>query len=349
MIWILIIIFIIIFYIMSYKTPKVNTKNQEKEKLKPNQSIDKNAIQPLAQKKLSIQEKIKAEDKEFVDKIIKEAIQKNFPPNLQNTKNFNFSSKSNQETINKNAPNKFLENKISENIQAPVILNEIPKSPTKNNLEKASGHNLNSINSFYIKNKINQAEILFGKNNVSSLWHMTHKDNIESIISNGILSNRLAYEIFNPKDISDQEVQRWRDRIDPFLQKPIHDYVPLYINIKNPMLFKRKSIQDEICLIEVSLSVLMEHEFIYTDGNAAARDTLFYENIEFLDNLPWDVLSAKYWNDFPDGKRKRCSEVLIYPKVEPKFFKKIYCKSIHTLQELESKNISASLNQKLFF
>lgn len=189
----------------------------------------------------------------------------------------------------------------------------------------------------------------FNKHGIISLWHITHKNNIAEILSKGILSNIQAYEKANPTDISNSNVQRWRKNIEPIYNRAIHDYAPLYINARNPMLYVKRNIQNELCLIEISLLVLSDKNFIYTDGNAASKNTNFFNDVENLSQVSWDVLHAAYWNDFPDGKRKRCAEVLIYPNIEPKYIAKIHCNSIDTLQYLKNMNCSAVITKNLFF
>jgi hypothetical protein len=115
------------------------------------------------------------------------------------------------------------------------------------------------------------------------------------------------------------------------------------------MLYVRREIQHELCLIEISLSVLSECDFLFTDGNAAARNTKFYNTTDNLDKLPFDVLNASYWNEFPDGKRKRSSEVLVYPLIEPKHIIKLHCCSTSTLQYLSQFRIPVKISEELFF
>ncbi len=199
-----------------------------------------------------------------------------------------------------------------------------------------------------IKN-INKSISLFNDYGVTSFWHMTHRDNIEKILNHGILSNIVAYSQQSPKDISDNNVQKWRDNKEPIYDRAIHEYAPMYINIRNPMLYVRKDIKDELCLIEISLSVLSENNFIFTDGNAASKSTVFFNNLDDLNQLPWNVLNAEYWSSFEDGKRKRCAEVLVYPSIESRYIKRIHCNSYTTLQFLKSLNCNAVITQKLFF
>jgi hypothetical protein len=91
------------------------------------------------------------------------------------------------------------------------------------------------------------------------------------------------------------------------------------------MLCVRKDWQDKIIILGVDRNLLLEPGAIYTDGNAAASETNFYSGAANLDSLQWDIIQADYWNDYPDGKRIKCAEVLIYPRVEARHIHRIYC------------------------
>jgi hypothetical protein len=179
---------------------------------------------------------------------------------------------------------------------------------------------------------------------------MTHRDNIASILKNGILNHYEAYQLnLNCVDISDPEVQRWREKIDPHYNRKIHDYAPLYINPRNPMLYVRRHLQNEICLVEVFLSALLENEYLISDGNAASHFTNFYNSLTQLDLLPWDVLNAKYWADIQDGKRKKCAEVLVYPKITPQHIGTIHCYSIDTLNHINNNERYVKVSHNYYF
>lgn len=197
----------------------------------------------------------------------------------------------------------------------------------------------------------NEAKIIEGLNQhgIFSIWHMTHKDNIKEILNKGIFSHTLAYKKTKPKDISDHDVQKWRESNDPIYDRKLHDYAATYINIKNPMLYVKRNIQSELCLIEISLSVLTNDNFIFCDGNAASRNTKFYNLVEDLEKLPWGVLNATYWNDLEDGKRKRCAEILIHPLIDPKYISKIHCLSHDTLEFISRFNVQSEITDELFF
>ena len=92
----------------------------------------------------------------------------------------------------------------------------------------------------------NQTNILnrFG---IYYLYHLTHKDNLENILRYGLQSHNLAHQNnLIKKDISNKDVNKRRQKRDPIYKKSIHDYVPLYFNPRNPMMYVRKNIQNDI-------------------------------------------------------------------------------------------------------
>ena len=194
------------------------------------------------------------------------------------------------------------------------------------------------------------AEMEFNYHNVHALWHITHKDNVKSITERGILNHYMAHDMRDaPVDISDPDAQRWRDRVEPEYKRRLHEYVPLYINQKNPMLYVRRNIQSDLCLLRVSLDVLRNREFIFSDGNAASRDTKFFKSVSRLNNMPWDVIQADLWTGFPDGKRQRCSEVLVYPKIDYSHIESIHCYSADVAAYLSEYARNVEISRDLFF
>jgi len=187
---------------------------------------------------------------------------------------------------------------------------------------------------------------------VTSFWHITHQRNVNSILKDGILSHRSAHATHQVADISNASVQTHRTKLEPVYNRSLHDYAPLYVNVRNPMLYVRKDFNDEICLLEISLEVLRASEergIVIADGNAASGDTGFSGKLEDLRALPWDVLCADYWTDFADGKRKRCVEVLVYPAVLPAQILAVHCCSGTLAGQLSSKGINAVCDSARFF
>lgn len=144
------------------------------------------------------------------------------------------------------------------------------------------------------------------------LYHITRVENLSSIARSGLNSHSRAHQDFGPEDISDPEVQLRRSRkSDPCYGRPLHDYVPLYFRARNPMLYVRREMQLQLAVLCVEKGILRDHGVVFTDGNAAASETRFFNSLDGLEELDWDCLEAGHWTGYDDGKRKRCAEVLV--------------------------------------
>jgi len=91
------------------------------------------------------------------------------------------------------------------------------------------------------------------------------------------------------------------------------------------MLYVRRHIQHEIVILKVLTAVLSEHEHVFTDGNAASHNTAFSRERDVAEQSD-AALRATRWASLPDGKRRCCAEVLVYPNVEPRFIVGVICK-----------------------
>lgn len=70
-------------------------------------------------------------------------------------------------------------------------------------------------------------------------YHFTHIDNIESIVENGLLATNIKNEMgIKHHNIANLNIQSTRSEMDVNVGAGgvIHDYVPFYFTIKNPML-----------------------------------------------------------------------------------------------------------------
>lgn len=164
-------------------------------------------------------------------------------------------------------------------------------------------------------------EVQYG---IKYLYHITHKENLGNILKYGLLSNDESRQGLNIVDIADNEVNSRRSAIEPINNSSLHEYVPLYFNPRNPMLYKRIDIQHDIIIIALDSYLFFNRGRIFTDGNAAANKTLFYDDIRDLNQLDWKCINSEFWSEFPDGKRIRCAEVLIPNKVNITSIEKIY-------------------------
>lgn len=189
------------------------------------------------------------------------------------------------------------------------------------------------------------------------LFYTTHLRNLKSILSMGILSHNTAHSrgLVN-EDISNQQVNDRRNRIVREMGGNIHDFTPLYFNPRNPMLYylckqKRK---EDLALLRINPHILLEDNVCYSDGNAAARATRFYNNLSEFNLLNWEVIRNEYWTNYPDGKRIKCAEVLVKEKVALEYITNIYVYSENALDHIlpnfpNHLGIRSSVNARLYF
>ena len=92
---------------------------------------------------------------------------------------------------------------------------------------------------------------------------------------------------------------------------------------------------------------------LFRYGNAASSSTKFYSNIKDLEKLNWSIINSEYWSDFIDGKRIRCSEILIPNEVKTDSIKKIFCFNSETEDYVKNKvggfEIAVTVNKDFYF
>ena len=186
--------------------------------------------------------------------------------------------------------------------------------------------------------------------NVHFLYHITHINNLPSIMNRGLLSHSLA-ENLPHRDISMHDVNERRAWCETIYGRPIHDYVPLYFNPRNPMLFKRRNIQRELLILAIRREVLFAEKILVTDGNAASPRTEIFplHDIEMID---WNGVHTSFWPDYEDGKRKICAEVLVPDRIDSREIETISCNNPSLLKYAESRIPTSTpirINTKLFF
>ena len=191
-------------------------------------------------------------------------------------------------------------------------------------IEKTDKNLINKINQ-YLGIQDNSAKL--ADLGFENLYYMIYFKNLTNILKDGILSrNELIRREISFVDVSNKSVQEKRhDRVDKIYLRPIHDYVPLYYIPKTPMLYSIKEMQMHVLFFAINIRELLSNtHHIFSDGNAAGRESIFSKNIPDDPEI-FKIIKDGYWINFPDGKRKIHAEVLVYPKVELDFIDKIVC------------------------
>jgi hypothetical protein len=192
---------------------------------------------------------------------------------------------------------------------------------------------------------------------VKELYYICHSGNIGSIIKNGLLCHESVKQLPH-LDVSMQEVQNRREnKIVPGGMK-LHNYVNLYFDARNPMMYKRREMHNELCVLVINPDVMQLQKVTISDGNAAASYIRFYSSPDGLKNLDYELVFAEFWIDRNDdeitkAKKKaiKCAEVLVPYKVDSKYILRCYVSNEKTKKEIDSisPGFDVIINSNLFF
>jgi ssDNA thymidine ADP-ribosyltransferase, DarT len=152
-------------------------------------------------------------------------------------------------------------------------------------------------------------------------------------LEQGILSyNHVHHVQMTHQSLAATGVQVRRNRLVLASNRPLHDYVPLYVVRRTPMLWAIRN-QPRVC-VRVDVTVSDKPGTIFTDGNAASDATRFFTNPSSVTEMPWEVLRRKRWTgaQIQDGSRKRSTEILVPDVVEVEYILDVVCSP---LQEIE--------------
>jgi len=194
------------------------------------------------------------------------------------------------------------------------------------------------------------------REDISELHFITPIGNVSSILMHGILSHARA-EHLSHYSIAMQKVQERRADKDVPGGRLLHEYANLYFDAHNPMLSKRRDRNNDICVLQVSSSVLDLPGVIITDQNAASDYARFYSVERGLAALNEERVFAQYWTHHNNPIERmqhgseKCAEVLIPDLVEAKYILGAYVSNqtaLKSVQELSTR-LTATVKGDMFF
>ena len=183
------------------------------------------------------------------------------------------------------------------------------------------------------------------------LYYIAHKDNLKSILRNGILSHSCANTWWNRNWIikktaiyNEGIVNRRKSR--EFKGRSLWEYANVYFQVRNPMLYQviKEHGAQNIVILQINSDIINSPDAGIADGNAASQNTTFFEDInEGLKMLDSALLEKGHWVSIEDGKRKIMAEALIYNHIPKEKIIGIYTADPETAQQIK-KDITGPLN-----
>ena len=167
------------------------------------------------------------------------------------------------------------------------------------------------------------------REDLTELHYITPCLNVASVLERGLLCHELAGR-FNHSSVADEVVQRIRGRARVPNGLRLHEYVNLYINARNAMMFKLvNNPNPPLCVLAVDLSVLDLAGVVIYDGNAASDWSRPYPSPAGLAAIDKSIVFATYWTD-PDRvqqahkRRVTQAEILVPTSVDPTKVTRVY-------------------------
>lgn len=194
------------------------------------------------------------------------------------------------------------------------------------------------------------------RSDLKELHYITPIANIASILRLGILSHRRAARMAHAS-VAKQEVQDLRARVRVPGGRPLHEYANLYICARNPMLYKRLGVHQDLCVLSVNPAVLDLPNGVITDQNAASGYRRFSPAPGGLAIVDHAQVFAEYWTHPDDSiaerrhKSVKCAEVLVPDSVDPAYIMGAYVSNAETLRSLaqQAPGLQVAVNAHLFF
>ncbi|MDZ4121132.1 MAG: DUF4433 domain-containing protein [Candidatus Cloacimonadaceae bacterium] len=170
---------------------------------------------------------------------------------------------------------------------------------------------------------------------------------VTSTIQHGILSFNAACRL-NHDTIANQIVQKRRAAVKVPNGLDLHDYVNLYFDARNPMMYSRKEKVDTICVLRVADAVLNIPGTVITDSNASSDYVRFYPSPAGLQSIDFQLIYSEDWRDRDEiqyylKKSRKCAEVLVPHCVPFMHVTGVYVGSESAKQALENSSLGLTI------
>ncbi|MCO2549221.1 DUF4433 domain-containing protein [Pseudomonas aeruginosa] len=153
------------------------------------------------------------------------------------------------------------------------------------------------------------------------IYHITDIANLPGIIASGLQSDAVMVQSGQHSVIGYDHIKLRRLQqigVDCCGSRYVGEFVPFYFCPRSPMLFtvnmgntgKPKGCQSDIVHLVSSVGIGMglQRQWAFSDGNAGAFHTDFYNDITKLADLDWSAINAKYWGE---KRHQKQSEFLV--------------------------------------
>jgi len=204
------------------------------------------------------------------------------------------------------------------------------------------------------------------------LFHITHVDNLPAIIKSGGLwcDRERIVQGFSSVNIAHKSLKerRMATKVPLYFPKTLGDFVPFYFTTRSPMLFSvHTGSVDDCSYRQESIIYLVtttenlttcQRNWCFTDGHAVEAISEFYNNLNDLDKIDWNLINDWSWHNTledSDRKRRKQAEFLVENSVPFSAFFEITVKNevmkrkVQKILEMNIINIAVSIKPKWYY
>lgn len=204
------------------------------------------------------------------------------------------------------------------------------------------------------------------------IFHMSDFSNLDSILKyscllshNELNEDKIVYTDASYQDIQDRRATK---QVPCCVKGVLHDYVPFFFAPKSPMLYvihngritNCPEGQSSIIHFVTKCDIISSYNipFAFTDGHAIMELSVFYDKLDDLDKIDWEVINSKYWYDTQmdnDRKRRRQAEFLVHKKVPIELIENIvvinneYKKKVEEVLAIYNVQIPVNVNRNYYY
>ena len=179
--------------------------------------------------------------------------------------------------------------------------------------------------------------------------------NVASVLEHGLLSYDRASKLAH-RSIAMPEIQDRRDQVQVPGGLQLHRYANLYLNARNPMLFKRRNEAQSLCILRVSTEARHLQGAVLADRNASSSYVRFL-SIDQVSELDLEAIYSSDWRHPDDPiayyrhKSQMCAEFLVPDRLPPEFIQGAYVVDRATKHRLLNAGFPhpITVNGELFF
>lgn len=166
---------------------------------------------------------------------------------------------------------------------------------------------------------------------VEELHYISPVANVRSILHRGILSHRRSQRLPHTTVAAEEIQERRRAKRVPG-GRLLHEYVNLYLNGRNVMMYRvlREHADIQVVLLGIDPAVIQLPDVVISSCNASSDYARFDTPAEGLTQIDRERLFAEYWTHGDDlietirHRSEMCAEVLVPDAVDAMHVRRIY-------------------------